>query len=98
MGHAMGATGLYIRTEDMVKLGEVYRTGGLYQGRRILSEEWVRIVRERVYELSPKAGGAVGKGGMRGQMLAITDRRVIAWHACGGVDADDLLALAAKIS
>ena len=98
MGHAMGATGLYIRTEDMVKLGEVYRTGGLYQGRRILSEAWVNTVRERIYELSPKAGGAVGKGGMRGQMLAITESRAIAWHACGGVDADDLLTLAAEIS
>ena len=96
LGHSMGATGLYIRTEDMAKLGEIYRTGGLYQGRRILSEEWVRIVRERVYELSPKAGGAVGKGGMRGQMLAITDRRVIAWHACGRVDTDDLLTIAAQ--
>ena len=95
MGHAMGATGLYIRTEDMAKLGEIYRTGGSYRGRRILSEEWVRIVRERVYELSPKACGAVGKGGMRGQMLAIFPDRVIAWHACGRVDTDDLLAIAA---
>jgi CubicO group peptidase (beta-lactamase class C family) len=96
MGHAMGATGLYIRTEDMAKLGEVYRTGGMYQGQRLLSEAWVQTVRTRGYELTPKAGGAVGKGGMRGQMLAIFPDRVVAWHACGGVDTDDLLTITAQ--
>lgn len=82
-GHAMGATGLYIRTEDMLKLGRLYLDGGIWQGQRILSREWVDTVRTRGYELNRVGiGDAFGKGGMRGQMLLIlpeTDR-VAAWQ------------------
>ena len=82
-GHAMGATGLYITTRDMARLGEVYRCGGEWRGRRILSEQWVQTVRTRGYELRPVGiGGAYGKGGMYGQMLLIVPEtgRVVAWH------------------
>ena len=36
-GYPIGATGLYIYTEDMAKLGELYLRGGVWQGKRILS-------------------------------------------------------------
>ena len=88
-GHAIGATGLYIRVEELVKLGSIYLSGGLYGARRILSEEWVRMVRERGYELKSKSGGkAYGKGGMRGQMLLILpeQERVFAWIGYGSPD------------
>lgn len=39
-GHVMGGTGLYIRTRDMAKLGALYLNGGIYEGKRILSEEF----------------------------------------------------------
>ena len=83
-GHAMGATGLYIRSQDMVKLGEVYRTGGLWQGRRILSEDWVAQTLRKGYELRP-TGKGYGKGGMLGQMLFVLpgQERVLAWHGHG---------------
>ncbi len=85
MGHVIGATGLYIRTEDMAKLGQLYLQNGTWNGRQILSKEWCDLVRERGYELKLVAPGctAYGKGGMRGQNLLIIPEagRVVAWHA-----------------
>ncbi len=81
-GHAMGATGLYIRSDDMVKLGGVYLKNGLWQGQRIISEEWVKTVLERGYELSLSSEtGVYSKGGMRGQNLMIipSQNRVLGW-------------------
>lgn len=64
MGYPMGATGLYIRTQDMVKLGALYLRQGTYAGKRILSEHWTRLVLERGYELCPAGkNGAYGKAG-----------------------------------
>ena len=88
-GYPMGATGLYIYTEDMAKLGEVYVNGGLYNGKRILSEAWVNIVKSREYEFRKISDGkCYGKGGMRGQMLLFfpETKRVVAWHSYEGPD------------
>lgn len=41
MGETMGATGLYLNTTDMAKLGILYLNKGVYNGVRLLSEEWV---------------------------------------------------------
>ena len=89
MGHAMGATGLYIRAQELVKLGMIYLHGGVYQGTRILSQSWTETVLSRGYELKSICGGlAYGKGGMRGQMLLLipSQDRVVAWTGCGEND------------
>ena len=81
--YPMGATGLYIRSRDMAKLGLVYLNKGIYQEKRIISEEWVDIVFSNSYELHPEADGKVlNKGGMFGQQLVIipSQNRVVAWH------------------
>ena len=41
-GETEGGTGLYLSSADMAKLGLLYLGGGVYGGRRILSENWVR--------------------------------------------------------
>ncbi len=71
-GHVIGATGLYLHASDMVKLGRLYLTHGLYEKSRLLSEEWTRMALERQYALD-KAGSlnAFSKGGMYGQRLWI---------------------------
>ena len=92
-GYCIGATGLYLRTEDMVKLGILYLRGGEWDGERIISEEWVRIVLERGYEIKQKTNSWYGKGGMRGQMLAINPKlgRAVAWHAFDSVPFDAMI-------
>ncbi len=87
MGHPMGATGLYIRTGDMVKLGAIYLGGGEWKGHRYLSKEWVDIVLKRGYEMHilDEETGAYGKGGMHGQKLIVMPKqqRVFACHGNG---------------
>lgn len=68
-GYSMGATGLYIRTEDMVKLGILYLNKGIWMGNRIISEEWVNLVIANRYEFTHIKNGWYAKGGMRGQFL-----------------------------
>lgn len=93
-GYPMGATGLYMRAQDCVKLGGVYLHGGVYEGRRYLSEEWVNLTLSCGYELKPLCGGkAWGKGGMYGQQLMAVpgEDRAVCWHAFGGYDKDGLI-------
>ncbi len=87
-GYPMGATGLYIYTEDMAKLGELYLRGGVYQEKRIISEAWVEIAKTRTYEFHNIGGRAYGKGGAFGQFLLFMpeEDRVVAWHSFGGGD------------
>jgi len=40
-GYNIGYTGLWLRTEDMVKWAELFRNKGNWHGRQLLSPEWV---------------------------------------------------------
>ncbi|HBL40731.1 MAG TPA: hypothetical protein DDY98_03845 [Ruminococcaceae bacterium] len=93
-GHCMGATGLYMRSDDTAKLGEIYRTGGVYQGTRYLSEEWVDLALSAPYELRRHdIGHLFGKGGMHGQNMFVDPdkKRVVAYHAYDAVDGEALM-------
>lgn len=81
MNHCMGATGLYIRTEDMAKLGALYLNKGIYKGERLLSEAWISKARAEGYLPGYEYYG-FGHGGMCGQMLLIlpNHNRALAWH------------------
>lgn len=98
-GFPMGATGMYISTEDMAKLGVMYVQRGVYDGKRILSEAAVDEVLKRGFELHPvgDSGFAFGKGGMRGQFLYINrkTKRVVAIHSCDA-NLDEILGYLAE--
>ncbi len=82
-GHAMGGTGLYVRVEDMIKLGAVYLNNGSYNGSRIVSSGWVRQVLDKQYEFAPNGiRDSYNKGGMNGQNLLVIpcENRVVAWQ------------------
>lgn len=81
LGYSMGSTGLYVRTPDIAKLGQIYLDGGVFEGKRFVSKEWCDIVFERGYELSKIAPGCYAKGGMCGQMLFVDRNKntVVAW-------------------
>ena len=56
----------------------------MWQDRRMLSGEWVRMAMEREYELHPFGEtGMTGKGGMYGQAAVFSQstRCALAWHA-----------------
>ena len=81
-GHVIGATGLYLKASDVAKLGEVYRNNGMYNGQRIVSEDWVSLVIGRGYELNQLGfTPGYGKSGMLGQQIAVlTDLNItVAW-------------------
>ncbi len=79
-GYPMGGTGLYISTEDMAKLGQLYLQKGKWDGKEILSERFIRKALGR-YELKKSYGG-YAKGGMYGQQLYLNPSQdsVIAFH------------------
>lgn len=82
--YPIGATGLYIGAGDMVKLAALYLQGGVWQGKRILSGDWVRMALEREYELHPFGETCLtGKGGMYGQAAVFSKEKrfAAAWHA-----------------
>ncbi|MBR6515552.1 MAG: beta-lactamase family protein [Bacilli bacterium] len=83
LGHAIGATGLYIRTEDMVKLGILYLNKGIWNSERILSEEWIKLVIDNRYEFTHIGNGWYAKGGMRGQFLMFNydEGKAVACHS-----------------
>ncbi len=70
-GYPMGATGLYISTEDMAKLGRLYVQNGIWDGKRILSQEFIEKAFREQFELYRigNSADAYGKGGMNGQFL-----------------------------
>jgi len=81
-GHPIGATGLYAQAQDVAKLGWLYLSGGVYEGKRLLSEEWVQMVVRNGYEFHDYGHGWLCKGGMYGQIVAFHPalRAAVAWH------------------
>ena len=41
--HTFCGSGLSLRTRDMAKFGMIYANNGVYEGRRYLSEEWIKL-------------------------------------------------------
>lgn len=42
MGHTFGASGLKLRLTDMCKIGRLYAKGGMWNGKRLIGEDWIR--------------------------------------------------------
>ncbi|MBE6813577.1 MAG: beta-lactamase family protein [Ruminococcaceae bacterium] len=85
-GYPMGATGLYIHSSDMVKLGMLYLNGGTYKGERFISEDWCRMATEKEFAVDwDETHTIYYKGGMFGQKLIIhpAANRVLALQAYG---------------
>ena len=55
-GTEKGGWGLYLSAESWAKLGYTILMGGVFEGKRILSEEWVRSA-TRPHALSPMSNG-----------------------------------------
>ncbi|MCR5041377.1 MAG: beta-lactamase family protein, partial [Clostridia bacterium] len=96
-GHPIGATGLHIHSEDLVKLPYLYMKGGVYKDVRLLSEEWCSRVLEKQYVFEPnETGEFYFKGGMYGQKMVLIPAFGVAFaeqsfHADSGKIADFVL-------
>ena len=78
----------------MVKLGYVYAQDGVFNGKRIVSSDWVSLVLSRGYEFKPSGNSDLfAKGGMFGQMLCFSRKRgsAVAWHGYESRDVRTLL-------
>ena len=49
-GHTFAASDLYLDIVDMAKLGQLYVSGGKYNGERLLSEKWVKAAGSKHYD------------------------------------------------
>lgn len=84
MNYTIGSSGLYARASDIVKLAWTYMDYGRYQGREIISEQWVRLAESEEYDIKPIGdSGFLGKAGMLGQMMLYSrEKRIaVAWHS-----------------
>ncbi len=89
-GHTVGGTGLYIRTEDLVKIGWLWLNEGMWGDRRIYSKEWSDIflgyeadkVANYGYGITRVADGIYMAGGAYGQgvCMDIVTKHAVAWH------------------
>lgn len=83
LNHTVGATGAYMRTKDVVKLGWMYMDLGVYKERQIVSGKWIDLVETGGFDFRPqKRSGYLGKAGIFGQMLMYNreKRIVLAWQ------------------
>lgn len=93
--HTIGSSGAYMSARDMVKLAWLYQNNGVYEGTRILSEDWVRQAERSHYDIYPIGRtGFLGKGGMNGQMAMYRRKEKLAAAWLGYLSEPD----AAKLS
>jgi CubicO group peptidase (beta-lactamase class C family) len=59
-GLADSEGGLYLDAESLAKIGYLYLRGGMWEGTRLLPEEWTRQAVSRVVELGPPANRGYG--------------------------------------
>ncbi|MBQ6267732.1 MAG: serine hydrolase [Clostridia bacterium] len=86
-GHMIGGGGFFTRADDMAKLPYVYANGGVYDGKRILSERWTRLAIENQYALDEhRDTGSYYKTGAMGQGVIFKDNAAFAWHGCSPED------------
>ena len=53
-GHQLRRLGLFLKTEDMAKIGQLLLQNGMWEGKRILPAWWVgEATREQVSNISP---------------------------------------------
>ncbi len=61
-GYSFGGVGLRLRARDMVALGRLFLDGGVHQGRRIVSEDWIRAATATQISTNPVDPRAWGYG------------------------------------
>ncbi len=83
-GYSVGGSSLYMKSNDVIKLGKLWLDKGMWDGKRIISEEWCRLAVENNYAFSCRSEERQGyyKTGANGQILYFSyyDNEVIAFN------------------
>lgn len=82
-GHMIGGGGFFTRALDSAKLGYTYACGGVYNGERIVSEEWVELSMKENFALNNFRNTDIFlKTGSRSQIIAFhrKSRTAVSWH------------------
>ncbi len=88
-GYPIGGGGLFARARDIAKMGYLYACGGVWDGARLISEEWIEASKQNDYALGQFRDFDVWvKTGARGQMIAFSQSKktAVAWHGCAFQD------------
>ena len=83
MGYPLCGGGFFARSDDVAKLGWIYANKGLYDGERLLSEEWIRMAMEKDFACTEFRDTDIFlKTGANGQCVAFSQKRpsAAAWH------------------
>jgi CubicO group peptidase (beta-lactamase class C family) len=72
--------GAFVRTRDFLKIGQAYLDGGVWNGRRIVTEDWVRESQAAQLRISPETTGVSGETFM---MSYYETGEGLAWHHIG---------------
>ena len=82
-GYQLGGDCLYCSTQDMLKLGIIFLNGGVFEGIRYLSEEFVNTAIENDLGMLHCEAKSHGKTGSRGQIVAFCKEtgKALAMHA-----------------
>ena len=61
MGITKGGWGLYMRLEDLMKFGSLFLSGGMFNGQRLISEEWIAEMTKKQID-TPATSNKYGYG------------------------------------
>lgn len=88
-GYPICGGGFFSRSEDSAKLGLAYACEGVYNGKKIISREWIENAKKEDFACTQfRDTGIFLKTGARGQCIAFSpEKRVAAaWHGCSAPD------------
>jgi CubicO group peptidase (beta-lactamase class C family) len=79
-GEAYSGGGMYLRPRDFLKFGELYRTGGLWNRRRLVTQAWV--TQSTAHQIDRPDGSSDGFGWHR-HTLTVDGRAIETYEASG---------------
>ena len=88
-GYPICGGGFFARSEDCAKLGYAYACGGIYNGKQIVSQEWIDESKKNDFACTQfRDTGIFLKTGARGQCIAFSPEKKVAaaWHGCSAPD------------
>ena len=62
MGHIFGAGGMYLTVSDLARFGQLYLQQGQWNGRQLVSENWVKEVSSLQVSFDPPGNVSIGYG------------------------------------